>query len=271
MIRTRIEVEKSKKSEVDGAEVGRLERAGDAGEAGAEGEREELRPDRVDAHHLGGRLVLADGAPGAAHARALEVAGDDDGDEQQGHAEVDRGWPERAPKMMPRNGRYGGSIGLMPCDAAGQFAFWSTMMIGPEVERERDARQVLEEERHDLAEAEGHDRQVVAAQPQGRGAEQGAERRDDDDRRRSAMIQNGRWMPGGSRADVAEEGQVDAERAEMRRGEERRRVRADGVERDIAEVEQTRRSPATMFSPMAMIAKIVMNVDDRVVRERQRE
>ena len=46
-----------------GAQVGRLERTGDAGEAGTEGEREELGPDGVDAHHLGGDLVLADGAP----------------------------------------------------------------------------------------------------------------------------------------------------------------------------------------------------------------
>ena len=45
--------------------------------------------------------------------------------------------------------------------------------------------EVLEEERHDLAEAEGHDRQVVAAQPQGRGAEQRAEGRHDDDRDRA--------------------------------------------------------------------------------------
>ena len=86
MIRTRIEIEKSKKSEVDGAEVGRLERSGDAGEAGAEGEREQLGPDRVDAHHLGRRLVLADGAPGPADPRALQVARDDDGDAAAGTA-----------------------------------------------------------------------------------------------------------------------------------------------------------------------------------------
>ena len=67
MIRTRIEVENWKKSDVGRPEVRGLERTGDAGEAGAEGECEELRPDRVDAHHLGGRLVLADGAPGATH------------------------------------------------------------------------------------------------------------------------------------------------------------------------------------------------------------
>ena len=66
-------------------------------------------------------------------------------------------------------------------------------MIGPK--REVHVDEVLEDDRHDLAEAEGHDRQVVAAQAQGRRAEQDAEERrdggrDDDDH------QNGRWMPG---------------------------------------------------------------------------
>ena len=50
------------------AEVGRLERTRHAGEAGPQGEGEELGADRVDAHHLGGGLILADGPPGAADA-----------------------------------------------------------------------------------------------------------------------------------------------------------------------------------------------------------
>ncbi len=73
-----------------GAEVGRLERPGDTGEAGAQREREQLRPDGVDAHHLGRRLVLAEGSPGAADPRVLEVAGDEDRDRQHEQPEVDR-------------------------------------------------------------------------------------------------------------------------------------------------------------------------------------
>ena len=80
------------------AEIGGLEGAGDPREAGTEREREELRADRVDAHHLGGGLVLADGAPGTTHPRALEVARDDDADEVQHHPEVPRGDARRRPE-----------------------------------------------------------------------------------------------------------------------------------------------------------------------------
>ena len=79
MIRTRIEVENCEEVGGRGPEVRRLERTGDAGEAGAEGERQELGPDGVDAHHLGRGLVLADGAPGASDPRELEVPRDDHG------------------------------------------------------------------------------------------------------------------------------------------------------------------------------------------------
>ena len=260
MIRTRIEIENVEEVRRRGAEVGRLERPGDAGEAGAEGERQELGPDRVDAHHLGRRLVLADRAPGAPHARALQVPGDDDRDEQQEHAEVRRAsCPERAPKMMSKNGMYGGSIGLIPCTPPVQFCVLEHDVDRAQVERERDARQVLEEQRHDLAEAEGHDRQVVAAQPERRRAEQRAERRDDDDRDDRDDPER-QVDPGGTRRRRCREGQVDAERAEVGRGEERRAC--------TRRSRRTRRSrgragpanPATMFRPMAMIAKIIMNV-----------
>ncbi len=58
------------------------------------------------------------------------------------------------------------------------------MVDAADREGERDRGQVLEEDRDDLAEAEGHDRQVVTAQAQGRGAQQRAERRGDDGRER---------------------------------------------------------------------------------------
>ena len=73
-----------------GALVGRLQGSRDARERRAQGEREELGADRVDAHHLGRDLVLADGHPGAAHARPFQVSRDDDGDDDERDAEIDR-------------------------------------------------------------------------------------------------------------------------------------------------------------------------------------
>ena len=81
------------------------------------------------------------------------------------------------------------------------------------------ARQVVEEDAHDLAEAERDDGKVVAAQLERRRAEQHAEQRGD------------------RRADR----QDDPERQvqiEVRAGEQRIGVGADGVERDVAEIEQ---------------------------------
>ncbi len=49
----------------------------------SEAEGQQLGADGIDAHHLRRDLVLADGHPGAAHPRALQVPGDDDADEQQ--------------------------------------------------------------------------------------------------------------------------------------------------------------------------------------------
>ena len=48
-------------------------------------------------------------------------------------------------------------------------------------------RRVAHDDRHDLAKAEGDDRQVIAFEPQGRGAEQHAEKR--GDRRRDRQHQ----------------------------------------------------------------------------------
>ena len=78
-----------------------------------------------------------------------------------------------------------------------------------------------EQEAHDLAEAEGHDRQVVASQPKDRRADDDPrDRRDQDD-------------------DRQDEPEVQLERKErLRRGQQRDRVGADGEERHVAEVEQ---------------------------------
>ena len=79
--------------------------------------------------------------------------------------------------------------------------------------------QVVEEDADDLAEAERDDRQVVAAQLQRRRAEQHAE------------------QAGDRRADRQDDPERQVQ-AEVRRREQRVDVGADGVERDVAEVEQ---------------------------------
>ena len=80
-------------------------------------------------------------------------------------------------------------------------------------------RQVVEEDAHDFAKAQGHDREVIAAQLQGRRAQQDAE----------------------DRRDRRTDRQHDPERQvqpEMGTCQQRVRVRADRVERDVAQIEQ---------------------------------
>ena len=57
--------------------------ARDAAEGGAHAEREQLQVAGVDAHRLGGDLVLADRHPGAADAAALEAIADHDAEDHQ--------------------------------------------------------------------------------------------------------------------------------------------------------------------------------------------
>ena len=90
MITTRIEVENLKKSDVVAPWYAACNAPATPANAAPRRERQELRADGVDAHHLGRHLVLADRHPGAAHARALQVARDDDADDEQEEAEIDR-------------------------------------------------------------------------------------------------------------------------------------------------------------------------------------
>ena len=81
-------------------------------------------------------------------------------------------------------------------------------------------RQVVEEDADDLAEAQRDDREVVAAKLERRRAQQHAEEAGD----------------GGADRQDDPERQVQIE---VRRGEQRIDVRADRVERDVAEIEQS--------------------------------
>ena len=66
-----------------------LDRAGHPGEERAAGEGEQLEAEDVDAHGLGGLLVLADGHPAAADPAVVEPDEDEDDEaEQQQQQEV---------------------------------------------------------------------------------------------------------------------------------------------------------------------------------------
>ena len=83
--------------------------------------------------------------------------------------------------------------------------------------------QIVQKDADDLAEAERHDGEVVAAQPQRRCPEHDAEEGRED---RPYRQQHPPW-------------QMDAE---VRRGEQRVGIGANGIERDVAQVEQPRKA-----------------------------
>ena len=107
--------------------VGAGERPREAREARAQGERQQLAGDGVDAHRRGGRLVLADGHPGATELGVAEPRADDEGQGQQGRHEVNDAIAFWFEKMIcsphgPGIGMMGGSIGLMPTLPPVRFA-----------------------------------------------------------------------------------------------------------------------------------------------------
>src|SRR5207237_500079 len=66
-----LELERARR---DGLQLGGVDRAGEARERGAEREGEQLGRDGIDAGAVGGRLVLADGHPGAPQPRVVQPA-----------------------------------------------------------------------------------------------------------------------------------------------------------------------------------------------------
>ncbi len=124
--------------------------AREAAERGAEREGGKLGRRGVDAHVARGEFVFANRHPGAAEAAILEIARDEDRehDEHEEHVVVRR---RAEAEVVAEDRRL-----IERRDAVGAVG-----VLG----------EVEERLRHDLAEAEGDDREVVAAQPQGRGAE----------------------------------------------------------------------------------------------------
>ena len=110
-----------------------------------------------------------------------------------------------------------------------------------------DARRVAHDDRHDLAEAQGHDRQIVALEAQGRRAEQHAEER--GDRRRDRQHQPERHLEMDDIAAGLVKPRDEAEplerlpepapgRRHLPRGEDAVGIGADREKRGVAEIEQ---------------------------------
>ncbi len=108
--------------------------------------------------------------------------------------------------------------------------------------------------RHDLAEAERYDREIVAAKAQGRRAEQDAEER--GDRRRDKQHRPERYVD-----------------PELRAREHRVTVRADREECGVAEVEETREADDDVEPEREQheCTRIREKIDVRVVRVEIRE
>ena len=183
-----------------GLQLGDEEHARHAGEGGADGEGQQLEAGGVDAHGAGGGLVLADGHPGAADAAVAQAGGDEDEQGDQGEADVVVGG--------------GVDAEVVGEDARGLDAVEACSAVG-------DAVEVAGDDGDDLAESEGDDGEVVAAEAQRGGAEQDAEEGADEG--------------GGGEGEPEGEGEVDEVRAALvelfHEAEGRRRAPRRGTRR----------------------------------------
>ena len=220
--------------------------AGHAAERGAHGKGQQFDVARIDAHGLGGDLVFADGHPGTAQARMLQALGDEhDGDAQK-----------QEQKVIGIHGRHGetghhdGAVGARlarQVDAEDADRVDQIDALRPVREIDRVV-QIVHEDADDLAKAQGHDGQIVAAQLQGRRTQQGAEqarhgsgqRHDEPDRQMDAVFAD--FRPHQLHQGFAQHRILIHHRfeqdGELRRGQQGRQVGTHGIEGDIAEVEQ---------------------------------
>ena len=176
---------------------------------------------------LAGRLVLAQRLPGAADRQAPHALGEDVGDQRQEQDDVVE--EDQAVDAVERNAqhlRYGllaGRRGLGE-DRAEQGRAGDRADAGRTV---GEVDPVEDDQPDDLAEAQGDDGEIVAAQTQHREAEQDAE---------------GRRQHAGER-------QHHPEAQAVLRAEQRVGVGADGVEGDVAEIEQARQTDHDVEAP----------------------
>ena len=148
---------------------GREHRAGHTAERRPHCKGEQLDIAGIDAHRLGGDLVLADRHPGASEPGILQPNGDDDDDDRQDQEQV-------VVQIDRRDLDVEEGLGLAqayPGDLDRVDIGDALRAVG-DIDRRV---QVVQEDSDDFAEAECHDGQIVAAQPQGRCTEQSTEQR----------------------------------------------------------------------------------------------
>ena len=207
-----------------------------AAEERADQVRQRLQPHQRDAHRRGRVLVLADRDPGAPEARVAQ--------QQRGR--------DRDPEQHERGPVVPGRVHLLD-EVAGQERQRAVHAVAEAEavdagQAERAVRQVeaadvvavAHELRDDLAEAERHDGEVVAAQAQ-RGqadqhAEQGREDRGDQDHAPGREVDPERAL--GHRAAEDPAARAVQAAAELLRRQPAGHVGAAGEERHVAEVEQ---------------------------------
>src|SRR6478735_5123997 len=192
---------------------------GQAADGRADREGPQLELEARHAHDGRGVLVLADGQPGTADAAVLETTGQpDDDDEDHQRQPVPALGVDRVEGRPPVDLRAGGHGDLG--DARGTAG---------------DGVEVASGDADDLAEPEGHDREVVTAQPQGGSAEDDARRERHRDGDRDAHGEGDRPVVGQPEARLQR-----LHHRRRRRPEQGHRVGAEGVEADVAEVEEPR-------------------------------
>src|SRR5919198_382910 len=206
-------LEKRERLRVDEHLLGREHHAHDAREGGAAREGQELHPHERHPHRPRRQLVLADRLPGPADVRVLEPAvGEDDHD----HDEQDEKVEVLAIGQPERRGRAGDR----------RDALRTVREVDGLVE-------VVGEHADHLAEAERDDGEVVAVQAEHREAEEdpGDRRHEESDEQEGEEPRAGQGEPAAAEDDVG-----------VRRAEDGPGIRADGEERDVAEVEQARQA-----------------------------
>ena len=184
------------------------QRPGDPGEERRDGECHQLVTELVHPHHLGGDVPVADRHEGAADAGALQVLGDQDGDDGEGQQQIER--LGRGRELDPEPW-----AGLGERDERLALGAETDLERGeapPRLRAPRDARQIAEQVLTDEDQAEGHNGQVEPPDPHRGGSDEGADQGGD--------------QPGGGQPDHHREAEADEGARGGRRGRRRCRPRS---------------------------------------------
>src|SRR6476469_1180990 len=176
---------------VDELLLGGEERTREATDGRTGRERQQLEAERRHTHELGGVLVLTGGLPGPADARVLHAPVEEEHDEHQGQCQ-----PVVGDRVGHAELQEPGLVGQVDLgDEAVPHEVGDPEQV--EVRRGRDVRDasraagqavgVDQDQADDLAEPERHDREVVAADAQGGGAQDDARHERDDHGDRDAQ------------------------------------------------------------------------------------